>query len=211
LFVQPVLVIDKWSKNVSLNKLFSETLTFIDNLYNQTGKMFKETIIAIDNFIRDNVSKRFYELVSVYSKISKSLPKTFSEIVVSTGNVFRQTGRRFTENMKVAGQFILGTISKLFIGSIKVIEKYTKIWTLSRVFEETINVVSHIAKKIGRSFVEIAKSLSMMGSFAIGKLLKETTNIIVKTKYVLNGIQVGLWKKVARITTGTWKKIGRKE
>nr|MBP8994103.1 hypothetical protein [Bacteroidales bacterium] len=210
LFVQPVLVIDKWSKKVALNKLFSETLTLIDNLYNQTGKIFEETIINVDNFIRDVIGKRFYELVSVYDKISKSLPKTFLEIVVSTGNVFRQTGKIFAENIKAVGQFILGTISKLFIGSIKIIEKYTKIWTLSRLFEETVNVVSNVVRKIGKNFVEVVKTLSEMGNFAIGKLLTEVASVRTKLKLVLNGIQVGLWRKVARIT-GTWRKWGRKE
>jgi hypothetical protein len=49
-------------------------------------------------------------------------------------------------------------------------------------------------------------------SFAIGKLLIEVVSVgWAKIKLVLNGIQVGLWKKVARVTNGVWRKISRND
>jgi hypothetical protein len=48
-----------------------------------------------------------------------------------------------------------------------------------------------------------------MGNFAIGKLLKETViSTWGKAKLVLNGIEVGLWEKIPRIT-GAWGKVAR--
>jgi hypothetical protein len=323
LLVEPVKVIASYLGTWTLARVYSESVSVVSNLSNQAGKILTETINVIGAFVLGTISKVLTETVLIYDTIAKSLPKVFSESVAVVSESFNQGGKIFTETVSIIGQFVLGTISKLLTEVVKVYDTYLKEWTLSRVFTETVSVVSEalnqagkifeevvsvvgtfvlgtiskvlvevvkvyevfnnsitrvfseiisvsgaVYNQAGKIFSEVLSVVSAMGSFVIGKLLLETakvgqsltkttsrifTQFIVvthsavkylsgrifsenpkvvnptmtkltgrtftetleigwaKIKLVLNGIQVGLWKKIARVTTGVWRKISRND
>lgn len=322
-FVQPVKIIASTLNEWQLGRLFSETIQVAGNAITQGVKIFTEVINVSGQFVLGTISKLLIEVVKITQFIGNTLPAVvFSETIKITSNLYNQGVKIFTETIQVVGTFVLGTISKLLTEIINIVEDYTKAWTLSRIFTETVkvgwniitetglilketvvivgtfvlgtiskllletvkvagnivfaitrvfveivNVSSNLVRAIGRTFLQVINVVNpnvvkltgriftqtitvgtslvrtisrtftqvihitgqifqlgasfilyetiqvagAMGNFVIGKLLKETISIVMKLKMVLNGIQVGLWKKIARITNGAWHKISRND
>jgi len=195
----------------SLPKTFEEFLSITGNMLNQTGKTFVEAINVVGTYVLGTISKVFIERVKIVQGFitGGTFYKTFTEIIKVTGNGFNRAGKIFTETVIASGTFILGTISKMLIETIKIIQKYNV--TMSRVFTHTISVVAGLTNRWGRIFGEII-NVSEAFTRSIGRLFTEHIGIDWgKIKLVLNGIQVGLWKKVARVTNGLWRKISRND
>lgn len=197
----------------SIIRVFSETVNVVSTGIFVGSKLFIEVVNMVGTFVLGTISKRFIEVVNVSGNAIKVFPKVFVQSITVSSSAILTATKVLLENIKVAGSFILGTISKLFIEVVKVISSYTKIWTLSRVFTQTVKVVGSISQ-LGAQIIldEVVKVAGALQRFVIGKLLKET--IVAhwaKIKLVLNGIQVGLWKKVARVTNGVWRKISRND
>jgi hypothetical protein len=211
LFVEIVRIGEVLNKQWTLSRVYSEIISVAENFFNQAGKIFSETVAIVGEFVLGTISKVFIEIVNVGSAITKSIPKTFEEIIAVSGNLFNQNIKVFTETLAVAGSFVLGTISKVFIETVVIGEALTR--TISRVFSEIISAIDSAIKAVsGRIFSENPTVAGAMQNFTIGKLLKETITVgWAKIKLVLNGIQVGLWKKVARVATGVWRKISRND
>lgn len=193
-------------------KVFIEIVNVVSIALNESVKVFIETITVSSSFVIDTISKLFIEIVNIAETYTKIwiLSKTFTEVVQVVATSLNQAGRTLAENITVGGEFILGTISKVFVEIVNVAEIYTRL--ITRVFTEVINVVDTLLNQAGKIFTEVVSVVNP----AIAKLKGVTYSGIVgigrdKIKLVLNGIQVGLWKKVARVVAGAWKKISRND
>jgi hypothetical protein len=266
--VQRVNVTPDYSKAWTLSRVLLEMLAVTGNAFNQAGKTFTEAIEVVGTFVLGTISKLLIEAVNIVEKVSKSLPaRVFSEVVKVSANAINQNVKIFVETVAVVGEFVLGTISKLLLETVNVVAEYTKAWELERVFEEIVTVTGNGFNQAGKIFSEV---INVTGTFILGTISKVlievvavafkfnvamtriltefmiivgrttnltgriftevlkvvnpliakltgrifTENVIAhwdKTKFVLNGIQVGLWKKVARVTNGVWKKISRND
>ena len=264
--VQRVVVTPEYSKAWTLSRVLSEMVAVSGNTFNQAGKTFTEAIEVVGTFVLGTISKLLVETMQIIEKVSKSLPaRVFSEVVSVSVNMANQNVKIFIETIEVVSEFVLGTISKLLLETVKVVAEYTKAWELSRLFEEIVTVTGNGFNQAGKIFAEV---VNVTGTFILGTISKVlievvavafkfnvamtriltefmiivgrttnltgrifteilnvvnpliakligrifTENVIAlwdKTKFVLNGIQVGLWKKVARVTNGVWKKISR--
>jgi hypothetical protein len=211
-FYETLKVVQNITK--SLPKTFEEVVSVTGNMLNQTGKTFVEAINVVGTFVLGTISKLFIEVVKVAHSLTNvgTFYKLFSEAISVTEQFANRAGKIFAETIEVVGQFVLGTISKLFIETIKIVETYARTWTLSRVFSETINAVELYSTQIARTFTELINVVEQGITRLTGRLFTEHIGIDWgKIKLVLNGIQVGLWKKVARITNGVWKKVSRND
>lgn len=268
LIVNPIIIVGEFTKNWTLSRILSETISVVSNWIGIGAKVLNEIIAIIPDLARMLPTKMFYETIRVVDTIAKSLPKTFVESIAVTGSIIHQTAKTFIEVINVIGTFVIDSISKLLNEIIGVVEIYTKEWTLSRLFTEFLVTVDRAFKQPGKTFsevlnttgtfvlgtiskvlIEIVKvfyivpkamsriftSVISVGSdltkYTFGRLFNEVVQVInptitkltgrtfneliilgkSKIKLVLNGIQVGLWKKVARVTNGIWKKISRND
>jgi hypothetical protein len=265
LLKETVNVAATYLKTWTLSRIFIENITAISNMVRRTGRVFTQTINVAGQFVLGTISKLLKETINIFEIVSRALPaKIYTEVIKVSGNAVIVFATTLYENIAVAGQFVLGTISKLLIEIVNIAETFLRTWTLSRVFTETINVIDSIFS----SFVKILyETLQVVGSiiFTAGKLLLETlqvggaivraisrpfvevinvidqiigtafvrifteivnvghsatkllgrmfTEILVlkwtRAKFFLNGVMVGLWTKVARVTNGLWHKINR--
>ena len=194
-------------------RVFSETVNVAVNLGNQTAKIFIETVNVVGQFVLGTISKLLIEILRVDVVFEKAgvFYKVLSETITATGNALNQTARVFVEAINVVGELGSFAIGKLLTQTITVGTAFTR--SMSRIFTQTIKVSANAVKYIfGRIFSAGVGVSGALQSFTIGKLLKETVVIgWSKIKLVLNGIQVGLWKKVARVTNGVWRKISRND
>jgi hypothetical protein len=267
--VQPVIVIASYLSTWTLSRVYQESIKVISGAYNQAGKIFGEMINVVDTFVLGTISKLFNEIVKVYDVIAKTLPaRIYSETVVVVGSVYNQSAKIFSEVISVVDQFILGTISKLFIETVKIVQQFItggtfykvlsevvsvvgtglnqggKIFAeaieavdtfvldnLAKMFYETIRVATSFTQSVSRIFSEAFSVVSDATKLFGGRVFSEVVSVVsptitkltgrifnevvvvgwAKIKLVLNGIQVGLWKKVARVTNGTWRKVSRNE
>jgi fluoride ion exporter CrcB/FEX len=152
-----VKVIASYLGTWTLARVYSESVSVVSNLSNQAGKILTETINVIGAFVLGTISKVLTETVLIYDTIAKSLPKVFSESVAVVSESFNQGGKIFTETVSIIGQFVLGTISKLLTEVVKVYDTYLKEWTLSRVFTETVSVVSEALNQAGKSLRNLCR------------------------------------------------------
>ncbi len=211
LFIEIVKVIDNYSKAWTLSRVFSETVKVVGNLFNQAGLIFAETISVVGSFVLGTISKLLIETVKVYGIFNTAITRTFNEIIKIAGNAYNQAGKIFSEIVSVVGTMMNFNIGKLLKETVNV--SISLVRTLSRVFTQVINAVElTLQTAIGRVFNEIVSIVSPTALKSIGRTFTET--VIAgwsKIKLVLNGIQVGLWKKVARVTNGVWRKISRND
>jgi hypothetical protein len=264
--VQPVYIVASYLKEWTLSRVLLETVQVAGNVFNQAGKIFIEIVSASSEFILGTISKVLTEIVSIFANATKYLPKTLTEAINVAGSILNQAVLTLQETINVVSTFVLGTISKLLTETLNIVETYLKVWTLSRVYEEVVKVVSLGVNQAGKIFTE---TINATGTFVLGTISKlfievvsvagnatkympivlseflivvdkltnfwghiftEIVNVLnpetaksigrtftenivagwAKIKSVLNGIQVGLWKKVARIS-GVWRKISRND
>jgi hypothetical protein len=264
--VQPVYIVASYLKEWTLSRVLLETVQVAGNVFNQAGKIFVEIVLASSEFILGTISKVLTEIVSIFANATKYLPKTLTEAINVAGSILNQAVLTLQETINVVSTFVLGTISKLLTETLNIVETYLKVWTLSRVYEEVVKVVSLGVNQAGKIFTE---TINATGTFVLGTISKlfievvsvagnatkympivlseflivvdkltnfwghiftEIVNVLnpetakaigrtftenivagwAKIKSVLNGIQVGLWKKVARIS-GVWRKISRND
>jgi len=110
---------------------------------------------------------------------------------------------------------VVGAMGGFVIGKILnevVIIGETFIRVISRIFTQSFIVIGEIYR-LGSEYI-FYETIQVVGSriMMIGRTLQEVISVgWAKIKLVLNGIQVGLWKKVARVTGGIWRKISRND
>jgi len=211
LFIEPIKIIESYSKIATLNRVFTETVNIVVSAVIESGRIFKETVNVVGTFVLGTISKLLLETVHIAYSIAFNMTRVFAEVIVVSMNIIRQAGRVFAEIINIVGTMAGSAIAKTFTATINVSISFTKV--ISRTFTQTINVIGAIFQ-IGTSFIlyETVKIVGALQKFTIAKLLKETISVgWAKIKLVLNGIQVGLWKKVARVTGGIWRKISRND
>jgi hypothetical protein len=266
LFTETVNVVASYLKTWTLSRVFTESITAIGSIVRQTGRVFTQTVKVTGQFVLGTISKLLNETINIFEIVSKALPaKVYSETIRVADTVFTAFVRVLVESVKVSGQFVLGTISKVLIEIVNVAETFLRTWTLSRVLTETINVVDSIfstfvkilyealqvggsivftagkllleafnvsgavIRAISRTFIETINAVDQAVNAAFVRIFTEivgvshlTTSFLGRTltetivlkwtraKFFLNGVMVGLWTKVARVTNGIWQKINRK-
>jgi len=211
LLTETINIVEKVNKSLPA-RVFSEVVSVSVNLVNQNIKIFVETIAVVGEFVLGTISKLLLETVNIVAEYTKvwELSRTFTEIVGVAGNAFNQAGKIFTEVVNVTGTFILGTISKVLIEVVAVAFKFNV--AMTRILTEFMIIVGRSTYQTGRIFTEVLNVINPLIAKLTGRIF--TQRVIArwdKTKFVLNGIQVGLWKKVARVTNGVWKKISRND
>jgi hypothetical protein len=192
--------------------LTTEVIKVVSSSANQGVKIFTETVSVAGQFILGLISKLLIEIVKVNYVIKKYLPKAFAEVIKISSSPFNTPIKIFKEVLNIGISFVYLPM-KFIKNTIKVVQSHLTVLTAGRLFSETIKVVINLFK-IGTSFIlfENVKVNGIKATFVIGRIFKERIitfrNII---KLVLNGIQVGLWKKIARVTNGVWHKINRND
>lgn len=205
LFIQSLKVFDNFVGVWTLGRTFVETMRVAGNIVGQSVKIFIETIIATSTLLRLLPAKVFSEVIKIYDTIAKSLPKVFIESVTIVGATINQAGKIFVEIVIVASEFVLGTISKLILETIKVAETYLKVWTLGRVFIEIIKITGNGIVEAGRIFIEV---INVSGTFILGtisKLLIETVKIYEITSYVITRV----FEEVVKVAGATYNQTGK--
>jgi len=210
LFIEPVKVIASFLTGGIFYTTLTEIVVVAGNAFNQTGKIFIEVVSIVGDFILGTISKVLIEVVKVYDVLNFAMTRLFEEIINVVDTSFNQGGKILSEVLQVVGELGSFVIGKLFNEIVEVGETLTR--TISRVFTEIVSVIG-IIYQIGSSFIlyETVKIINPTTIKSIGRTLTE--NITAgwdKIKLVLNGVQVGWWKKVARIT-GAWTKISRND
>lgn len=196
----------------SMPKVFEETITVASELAKQTGRIFVEIVNVIGTWVLGTISKLLLEVVKVAEVFAKggTFYKVLSETIRATGNVLALTGRIFTETINAIGAMGSFVMARIFTQTITVGASVVR--TISRLFTQVVKVVAAATKQGGKIFTGSVGVSGALQNFNIGKLLTETVVAAWhRAKFVLNGIQVGLWKKVARVTNGIWRKINRND
>lgn len=209
IFVQGVALSPSLSKTSP--KSFSEVLKVSANLLSMSSRIMIEILILSGIFIIGTISKLLKETINISISFIKISYKIFSQTVKFSASYLNTQIKYLSENISVSGNFILGTISKLLKETVKVIQSYR--FAMARILSQIIKVSSILIKTLpGRLMEELIKINLVFGKFNITKIFTENVSIgWAKVKLVLNGIQVGLWKKIARVTNGVWRKISRND
>jgi len=210
LIKETIKVVDNFTKEWTLSRVFTEVVEISGDLLNETGLILKETVVAVGTFVLGTISKLFLETIIIGENFAVAMTRVFTEIVVISGKATNRAGQIFTEIISVVGTMASPLIVKVLNETIEIGTSFVR--TVSRIFTEVVIVIGEIYQ-IGTSFIfyETIKAVDTL-THVVGKLI---VNIIAigrdKTKFVLNGIQVGLWKKIARVTNGVWRKISRND
>jgi len=123
--------------------------------------------------------------------------------------MFNQAVKTFAETIKINSQKIVIFATKVLIEQIVVGIIYSQILTAARTLTEIIKVAGNALKNTGR---QLSESVQAVDSIVreTGRIFNEVVSVgWSKIKLVLNGIQVGLWKKAARVKNGAWEKVAR--
>jgi hypothetical protein len=267
IFYETVAVVSEFLKEWTLSRVYEEVLSVISSTWTETTRIFTEVLNVVGSFVLGTISKLLTETIKIYETLTRVLPsKVYEEVVRVFDKIENQAARILNEVIVVGTEFILGTISKVLVESIKTIQGFLTGGVFYKELSEVISVVGNVLNQGVKIFTE---TLNIIGTFVLGtisKLLKETIkissattraitrtisavlkvggnvykaptrvftlvirvvptmlrtsgkllleNIVIgwaKIKLVLNGTAVGLWKKIARVTNGVWKKISRND
>jgi hypothetical protein len=209
LFAEPLIVAYQFVAGGTFYKLFEEGISVIGNTFNEGARIFAETVSVSWSFTVNSISKLLSEVVAVGDLFYKATARTFTELVSVISSAYSGSGRVFTGTINIIGAMTGFAIGKLLSASIIVGESLTR--DVARTFEEIVVVAANLANSAQRVFSEI---ISVVNPTIIKDMGKTFTEIVVagwaKIKLVLNGIQVGLWKKIAR-KSGSWRKVSRND
>jgi hypothetical protein len=211
LLVEVVNIAETFLRTWTLSRVFTEVVNAIDYIWGGTSRVFSEVITVAVSYVPPVISKLLKETINVGQSIVFAMTRVFVEVVNVGESLIRAIGRTFAEVFEIANPAVRKLTGRTFSAAITVGVSLKRV--TSRTFTQVIRVVGNIWQ-LGASFIlyETIAVASAMGNFVIGKLLKETVVAAWhRAKFVLNGIQVGLWKKVARVTNGLWRKINRND
>ena len=134
--------------------------------------------------------------------------KTLSETIKVGENFIKLLGKKFVEIIKATDLSVRFFINKTFKEIINTLDHIAKKLTIKRTLTEVIKITQDIGKTMYKIFVEIIGVIQVFGIF-MEKVFAEVIKIASSSRKLLNGFLVGLWTKVARVSTGVWNKIKR--
>lgn len=208
LLTEVIKPIQIFSRQIVAYKEFNEIVNVIANGFTQGILLLVETITATGSFILGTISKVLVEIIKPIETITKSLPKTFTEVVKVGSNIYNQAGKIFSEAIAIIDVFGNFVIGKLLKETISVVDNIIK--TLSTILTDSINVIDDLIRSLPKIISETISVISNAVS-STGRTFNEAVALgRDKIKLVLNGIEVGLWKIIPRIS-GIWKKISRND
>ncbi len=208
LLIEIVNIAETFVRTWTLARVFSEVVKVAWDALNEAGLILKETLGVAGTFILGTISKVLTEIVKIAYSAVFAMTRVFEEIINVSDDLIMTAGKIFSEVFNVVNPVITKLTGKTFTAVVLIGTSLKR--TISRIFTQALNVAGQIYQ-IGTSFIlyEVLNVAAAMGNFAIGKLLKETVVATwAKVKLVLNGIQVGLWGKIPRVT-GVWGKVAR--
>jgi len=173
-------------------------------------RTFAERIVVFSNVVKKS-AKTFVENITAGVNLAITCVKVFSETINVVVSMFNQAVKTFAETIKINSQKIVIFATKVLIEQIVVGIIYSQILTAARTLTEIVKVAGNALKNTGR---QLSESVQAVDSIVreTGRIFNEVVSVgWSKIKLVLNGIQVGLWKKAARVTNGVWKKISRND
>jgi hypothetical protein len=193
-----------------LPKVFTETILTTGNVVAVGLKVLIESIGVAGSFVMGTINKLLIEPVKAIEiyLLNWQAYRVLEQVVGVTAMYANQSLKIFLEGVGVGITFIMGTILKLLVETVKVSVVIMK--SLPKVFTE-------VAKVGANTFTQVV--LVFTGSLGVAAtifrdLAKTLTETVVltwaKIKLVLNGITAGLWSRRPRIT-GTWKRKSRND
>jgi hypothetical protein len=209
IYSEVVYMVSSFVKVWTLSRIYAEVVVIASSMVNAITKIFTEIVSIVEVFIRDSISKLFEEIVVVGVTIQKSLPKLFTEIVKIGVTGLQVATKVLQEIVKIVLVFAYLPV-KVLNEVVKVIQSYTKIWTAFRTFTQVV-IVNGLLSQLGTVLTFYCRIVvrGALAPFNFGKTMIEIVSVKVeRVKLVLNGILVGLWKKIKRVT-GVWRKISR--
>jgi len=210
LLIETIQIIETYLKAWTLGRVFTGTIKVVVSAFLEGGRIFTEIVSVVGTFILGTISKLLIETVVIGQVVITTIVRIFSEVIIISANIVNQIGRIFVEVVSVVGAmggFVIGKI----LNEVVIIGE-TFIRVISRIFTQSFIVIGEIYR-LGSEYI-FYETIQVVGSriMMIGRTLQEVISVgWAKIKLVLNGIQVGLWKKVARVTGGIWRKISRND
>lgn len=179
-------------------KVFNEVISIISTKLVKYIKIFSEIINIIDPVISKLklTIKSITEVIvttDIYSNI-KALKKILIDTILVTGNIIKNFSIRiFTEIISITSNF--GRVSLTTLSEIVSVVHISVNRTFSKIFSEAVIIIDNIITIFNRerTFTEV---------ITVG---------VSRIKFILNGIEVGIWKRIARVVNGVWKKINRND
>lgn len=192
----------------STTRIFTEICIVSSSYANQAGWTFLEAISVSGTYVLDNIYKVLTEIIQVFTQKTVGFARNLQETVEVDDEIDRlRTPIFFTEAFSVVSSFTIDLISKVLNEVIMVISVSTN--AIARVFSLVITAEDSFTRVFVKEFIEVITAVSSFVKL-LGHLFTE--NILFwfnKTYIILNGIMVGTWRKIARITSTIWRHLPR--
>ena len=211
----------------SLPKIFSESINIITRISFNTLRILNEVVIAsafcslqfmrafietisvVSSFVINQIYKVLIEIIQVIPQKTLSFVKELLERVLFVDNVYRLlTPRFFTETIYVVSSFTIDLISKVFNEVIHIASVSYKV--ISVIYSAVISVFDNLSKIFTKTnFTEVIPVSDTLQKLH-GRTFNETVSVFLfRVKLVLNGILVGLWRSIGRVTSTIWRHLSR--
>ena len=191
-----------FSQSIIIAPVFAKVIT--------SFRTFLEVIKVVPTMLSGgSVQKVLSETIRVADDMLVGFIKVFTERVVVNAIGIRTMIVVISNSIIVVPEFIRGALQKMLVETIVITSVFSRI--ITRVFTEVVKIVANATKSSPKIFTEVVKIVGALSPFVAGKTLLQSIIIRPKLRLVLNGLQVGLWAKIRRISTGAWTKISRHE
>ncbi len=154
--------------------------------------------------------KTLTQAVSIIPTMIKVIGKALSQAVIIVP-IFSRISTRFrayTESIIVVS-VRTAKAGKTFIEQVIVVPVFARVATFVRLFSQSLSIIPNSARMASRLFSQTIKIITPAIGTLFGRILRQSLNIgHTRLTTFLNGLEVGIWKVVARVQSA-WSKIVR--